>query len=73
MKFDDLVANSAGHIEVTGSGIAASICSSKAFTKSGFKMTTDRSDCQPCGIKIPEICCPDQDAANASAFGKVQR
>ena len=44
VKIDNLRANGAGHMEVTGNGIAASICSSKAFTKSGLKMTTDLSD-----------------------------
>ena len=27
----------------------------KVFTKSGVKITTDLSDCQPDGITIPEI------------------
>ena len=55
VKIDDLGANGAGHMEATGGGIAASICSNKDFTKSGLKITTDLSDCQPDGIKIPEI------------------
>ena len=55
VKIDDLEANGAGHMEVAGSGIAASICSNKAFTMSGLKIATDLSDCLPDGIKIPEM------------------
>ena len=73
MKIDDLRANGAGRMEVTGIGFAESTCTSKDSVKNGLKTTTEFSDRQPCGIKIPEIFCSDQDAANASALGKVQR
>jgi len=67
VKIDDFGANGAGHMEVTGGGIAAFTCSNKAFTKSGFKITTDLSDCQPDGIRIPEIdFCSDQDAVKVT-------
>ena len=55
VKIDDLRANGAGRMEVTGIGIAASICSSKDFTKNCFKIITGLSDCQPDEIKIPEV------------------
>ena len=68
VKIDDLEANGAGHMEAAGSGIAASICSNKAFTKSGFKIATDLSDCLPDGIKNPEIVfCSDQDAVKVQS------
>jgi hypothetical protein len=67
VKIDDFGANGACHMEVTGGGIAAFTCSNEAFTKSGFKITTDLSDCQPDGIKIPEIdFCSDQDAVKVT-------
>ena len=47
VKIDDLRANGAGHMEVTGNGITASICSNKDFTKSGFEITKDLSDSPP--------------------------
>ena len=67
VKIDDLEANAAGHMEAAGSGIAASICSNKAFTKSGLVIATVLSECLPHGITIPEIdLCSFQDVVKVT-------
>jgi len=55
-------ANSAGHVDIVGSGIEDINCQGKTVTKSGQDLTTDLSDCMPSAVTITSLkYCSDSD------------
>jgi C1A family cysteine protease len=64
-------ANSAGHIDVVGSGIEDISCKGKSVSKSGQDLSTDLSDCLPSAVSITSIkYCSDSDTISVTVKDK---
>jgi len=64
-------ANSAGHVDVVGSGIETISCTGKAVSKSGQDLTTDLSDCLPSAVEITSLkYCSDSDTISVTVKDK---
>jgi len=64
-------ANSAGKVDVIGSGIEDISCKNKDVTKSGQDMQTDLSDCLPSAVEITSLkYCSDSDSISVTVKDK---
>jgi len=64
-------ANSAGHVDVIGSGIQDITCKGKSVSKSGQDLTADLSDCLPSDVAITSLkYCSDSDTISVTVKDK---
>merc|ERR1719453_361861 len=64
-------ANSAGHVDVVGSGIEDISCKGKSVSKSGQDLTADLSDCLPSAVEITSLkYCSDSDEISVTVKDK---